>query len=159
MWYGVIAFVIMMLLYGISNKIKISIIGAVIVVALVYVGINGLPSPLTSWQDNTSILETSGVVSSDKNDIKTDAASSYNKKISEIPAKPAVNREAAMTKEEAKRLTGTGYHGTRPNSSAEDMELKAAQKKCRNCGYRTHNGTNSLCDYCSWMQKYGGGLP
>ena len=64
-----------------------------------------------------------------------------------------------MTKEQAERLKGTGYHGTRPNSSAEDIELKAAQNKCTNCGYHTENGVNSLCDYCSWMERYGGGLP
>lgn len=75
------------------------------------------------------------------------------------PPCPPVNRELAMTKEEAKKLSGTGYHGTRPNSSAEDLELKAAQVRCKNCGYRSHNGYNSLCDYCSWMQRYGGGLP
>lgn len=64
-----------------------------------------------------------------------------------------------MSKEEAARLKGTGYHSTRPNSSAEDIELRAAQTKCKNCGYRTHNGSNSLCDYCAWMERYGGGLP
>lgn len=78
---------------------------------------------------------------------------------STTPARPPINRELAMTKEQAERLKGTGYHGTRPNSSAEDIELKAAQNKCTNCGYHTENGVNSLCDYCSWMERYGGGLP
>lgn len=76
-----------------------------------------------------------------------------------IPSRPPVNLEHALTKEEADALSGTGYHGTRPNSSAEDIELKAAMVKCKNCGYRSHNGANSLCDYCRWMEKYGGGLP
>lgn len=69
--------------------------------------------------------------------------------------KPSVNREKALTKEEADRLRGTGYHGCRPNSSAESDELSAAQVKCKNCGYRSHNGLNSLCDYCRWVEKYG----
>lgn len=87
------------------------------------------------------------------------SSSSYTTANSSIPACPPVNRERAMTKEEAEKLSGTGYHGTRPNSSAENIELSAAQVKCKNCGYRSHNGRNSLCDYCSWMERYGGGLP
>jgi hypothetical protein len=89
----------------------------------------------------------------------TGSSRSYSSTYSSTPTCPPVNREKAMTKEEADRLRGTGYHGTRPNSSAEDIELKAAQTKCKNCGYRTHNGVNSLCDYCRWMEQYGGGLP
>lgn len=54
----------------------------------------------------------------------------------------------AMTKEEADRLCGTGYHNTRPGSLAEDMELKAAQVKCKNCGLHSDNGYHSLCDDC-----------
>lgn len=57
-------------------------------------------------------------------------------------------RKRALTKEEAEALRGTGYHGTRPNSSAEALELKAAQIKCKECGYHSDNGVNSLCDYC-----------
>lgn len=57
-------------------------------------------------------------------------------------------REKALTKEEADALRGTGYNGTRPNSAAESMELKAAQVKCKECGYHSDNGSNSLCDYC-----------
>ena len=53
-----------------------------------------------------------------------------------------------LTKEEADALRGTGYNGTRPNSSAEALELKAAQIKCKECGYHSDNGANSLCDYC-----------
>lgn len=69
--------------------------------------------------------------------------------------KPPVNCEKALTKEEAERLRGTGYHGCRPDSSAENSELAAAQVKCKKCGYHSRNGTNSLCDYCSWVEKYG----
>lgn len=57
-------------------------------------------------------------------------------------------REKALTKEEADALRGTGYNGTRPNSAAESLELKAAQVKCKECGYHSDNGSNSLCDYC-----------
>jgi len=57
-------------------------------------------------------------------------------------------RKKALTKEEANALRGTGYNGTRPNSSAEALELKAAQMKCKECGFHTDNGANSLCDYC-----------
>ena len=57
-------------------------------------------------------------------------------------------RKKAMTKEEADRLRGTGYHGTRPNSSAENTELAAAQNVCSNCGYHTKYGKNSICQYC-----------
>lgn len=57
-------------------------------------------------------------------------------------------RKRALTKEEADALRGTGYNGTRPNSAAEAMELKAAQVKCKECGYHSNNGSNSLCDYC-----------
>ena len=57
-------------------------------------------------------------------------------------------RNKALTKEEAEVLRGTGYKGTHPNSAAESMELKAAQVKCKECGYHSDNGSNSLCDYC-----------
>ncbi len=57
-------------------------------------------------------------------------------------------RRRALTKEEANALRGTGYKGTRPNSAAEAMELKAAQITCKECGYHSDNGANSLCDYC-----------
>lgn len=73
--------------------------------------------------------------------------------------RPSLNRTPAMTKEEADRLSGTGYHGCRPNSTAEDMELKAAQVKCKNCGYHSDNGSNSYCDYCQWALTHGGDLP
>lgn len=89
----------------------------------------------------------------------TGSTYSYSRSTSTTPTCPPVNREPAMTKEEAERLRGTGYHNTRPNSSAENIELTAAQVKCKNCGYRSHNGVNSLCDYCAWMERYGGGLP
>ena len=60
----------------------------------------------------------------------------------------------ALTKEEANSLRGTGYHNTKPNSSAENMELAAAQVKCKKCGMHTDNGYNSMCDSC--RKKFGG---
>jgi len=66
-----------------------------------------------------------------------------------------VNRQRAMTKEEAAALKGSGYHGTRPNSSAEDLELKAAMVKCKKCGMHSDNGVNSLCDECQRVESYG----
>ena len=59
-----------------------------------------------------------------------------------------INTERALTKEQADKLRGTGYHNTRPNSSAEDIEIKAAMVKCKVCGMRSHNGANSKCDAC-----------
>lgn len=66
-----------------------------------------------------------------------------------------INTTPAMTKEEAERLRGTGYHGTRPNSTAESIELKAAQVKCETCGMHSDNGVNSQCDACAYNQKHG----
>ena len=103
----------------------------------------------------SSVKSSSGSYSSYRSSGRSSSTGSY----SATPSRPPVNRELAMTREEAERLSGTGYHGTRPNSSAENTELKAAQVRCKNCGYRSHNGLNSLCDYCSWMERYGGGLP
>lgn len=70
-------------------------------------------------------------------------------------AKKKVNTKKALTKEEADALRGTGYHGTRPNSSAESIELKAAMVKCKNCGMHSDNGSNSLCDECQYNKEYG----
>lgn len=75
------------------------------------------------------------------------------------PPCPPVNREKPLTQEQAERLYGTGYGGTRPNSSAERTEVARTMMKCRNCGYHTDNGLNSYCDYCEWMLRHGGGLP
>lgn len=66
-----------------------------------------------------------------------------------------VNTTPAMTKEEAERLRGTGYHGTRPYSTAESIELKAAQVKCRTCGMHSDNGANSQCDECTYNELHG----
>ena len=66
-----------------------------------------------------------------------------------------VNTEPALTKEEADALRGTGYHGTRPHSSAENMELAAAMVKCKNCGMHSKNGVNSLCYECKYNLEYG----
>ena len=87
----------------------------------------------------------------------TSYSSSYYSGSSGYSYAPSANsRKPAMTKEEAARLEGTGYHGTRPGSSAEMTELKAAMEKCKNCGYHTDNGANSLCDYCQYMERHGG---
>lgn len=77
------------------------------------------------------------------------SSNSYSKP-SSIP--PSYEKKA-ITKEEANSLRGTGYHNTRPNSVAEDMELKAAQVKCKECGHHSDNGANSLCDSCLSKNK------
>ena len=66
-----------------------------------------------------------------------------------------INTEPAMSKEQAERLRGTGYNDTRPYSIAEDLELRAAQVKCKKCGMRSHNGLNSLCDACRYNETIG----
>ena len=90
---------------------------------------------------------------SEKNDrdfvVITTTYTSPNSNNSAVKTK-RINTEPAMTKEEAERLRGTGYHGTRPNSLAEEIELKAAQVKCKKCGMHSHNGANSLCDECQY---------
>ena len=111
----------------------------------------GQPSKTTPTRSTSSTYSSSRSTGS--------SSYTYSSNYSTTPTCPPVNRELAMTREEAERLSGTGYHGTRPNSSAEISELKAAQVRCKNCGYRSHNGLNSLCDYCAWMERYGGGLP
>lgn len=85
------------------------------------------------------------------NSYSSNSNSSY---MSEVVAKK-INTTPAMTKEEAEKLRGTGYHGTRPNSSAENMELKAAQVKCKTCGMHSDNGVNSQCDACAYNEKHG----
>lgn len=70
-------------------------------------------------------------------------------------AKKKVNTEPALTKEEAEALHGTGYHGTRPNSSAENAEIAAAMVKCKKCGMHSKNGVNSLCYECQYNADYG----
>lgn len=77
----------------------------------------------------------------------------------ERPPCPPRNTTPAMSADTARRLSGTGYQGCKPNSSAEISALSAAQVKCKNCGYHSDNGLNSYCDYCAWMERYGGGLP
>lgn len=87
----------------------------------------------------------------DKKDYKTNYSSytnSYNNY-----SQSSSSSKSAMTKEEADRLRGTGYHNTRPGSVAENIELKAAQVKCKECGYHSDNGYNSLCDYCQRKQQ------
>ncbi len=80
---------------------------------------------------------------------------SSNSSYSSQGATKKINTTPAMTKEEAERLRGTGYNGTRPNSSAESMELKAAQVKCKTCGMHSDNGLNSQCDACAYNEKHG----
>jgi hypothetical protein len=65
--------------------------------------------------------------------------SSGNSSYSSQGVTKKINTTPAMTKEEAERLRGTGYHGTRPNSTAENIELKAAQVKCKTCGMHSDN--------------------
>lgn len=67
---------------------------------------------------------------------------------------PSKNTKPALTKELAEKLRGSGYHNTRPNSVAEETELKAGQVKCKECEYHSDNGSNSLCDYCQWKQNH-----
>ena len=82
----------------------------------------------------------------------TQSGGSYN---SDQGVTKKVNTTPAMTKEEAERLRGTGYHGTRPYSTAESIELKAAQVKCRTCGMHSDNGANSQCDECTYNELHG----
>ena len=106
-----------------------------------------------------AIILIAGQQSKSATTMYTEESYSYSGRYSSTPTCPPVNRERAMTDEEAERLKGTGYHNTRPNSSAEMSALRAAQVRCKNCGYHSDNGSNSLCDYCAWMERYGGGLP
>ena len=96
--------------------------------------------------DDSSVGYTPSYNSYSSNNISSYAPEVVKKKINTTPA---------MTKEEAERLRGTGYHGTRPNSSAENMELKAAQVKCKTCGMHSDNGVNSQCDACIYNEKHG----
>lgn len=66
-----------------------------------------------------------------------------------------INKEPALTDEQAKAMEGTGYGGTRPNSSAEISKIKAAKVKCKKCGMHSTNGLNSLCDECSYNESMG----
>lgn len=131
------------------NKAISLVIGAMIVIFLFFLGrYNETQAELRRLQWSNSASYSTSTSSS--------RSSRYS---SRQPTCPPVNRELAMTAEEAERLSGTGYRGTRPNSSAEISALKAAQVRCKNCGYHSTNGVNSYCDYCEWMERYGGGLP
>ncbi|MBR1532943.1 MAG: hypothetical protein IJ639_01140 [Ruminococcus sp.] len=66
-----------------------------------------------------------------------------------------INTTPALTKEQGDALRGTGYHNTRPNSSAENTEIAAAMTKCKVCGMHTDNGLNSLCDECQYNREHG----
>lgn len=84
-----------------------------------------------------------------------DRSEDHSNNYSGTVAKKKINSEKALTKEEADALRGTGYNGTRPNSSAENSELAAAMIACKNCGMRSHNGANSLCYECQYNKDYG----
>ena len=66
-----------------------------------------------------------------------------------------INNEPALTDEQAKALEGTGYGGTRPNSSAEISKIKAAKVKCKKGGMHSTNGLNSLCNECKYNESMG----
>ena len=131
---------------------------AALFVLLVFLGTTGR-STSSSYRAVGSYSTRSSSSESSGRSYYSSSTSSRLSSRSTTPPCPPVNREPAMTREEAERLSGTGYHGTRPNSSAVNTELAAAQVRCRYCGYHSHNGANSLCDYCSWIDRYGGGLP
>ncbi len=65
------------------------------------------------------------------------------------------NTKKALTKEEAEQLRGTGYHGTRPYSAAENAELRAAMRTCPNCGMYADRGENNLCFACDYNKEHG----
>ncbi len=70
-------------------------------------------------------------------------------------AKRKTNYKRALTEEEAEALRGTGYHGTRPNSSAENTEIRAAMRKCPKCGMYGDQGPNNLCYACRYNEEHG----
>ena len=71
-------------------------------------------------------------------------------------AQKKVNTTRALTKEEADALRGTGYHGCRPYSAAENAELDAAMATCANCGmHRDINGDGKLCYECVYNKEHG----
>lgn len=84
-----------------------------------------------------------------------DRSANHSNQYDNSIAKKKINTKEALTEEEADALRGTGYHGTRPNSSAENIELAAAMVKCKNCGMHSDNGKNSLCDECQYNKEYG----
>lgn len=79
----------------------------------------------------------------------------YADKYNSSVAVKKINTTPALTREEAEKLKGTGYHGTMPNSTAEDIEIKAAMVKCIKCGMHSNNGTNSLCYECQYNKEHG----
>ena len=84
-----------------------------------------------------------------------DRSQNHSNEYNPSVARKKVNTERALTKEEADALRGTGYHGCRPNSSAENAELAAAMNKCINCGMHSKNGRNSFCYECQYNKDYG----
>ena len=84
-----------------------------------------------------------------------DRSANHASEYSPSVAKKKVNTEPALTKEQADALRGTGYHGTRPNSSAENAEIAAAMVKCKKCGMHSKNGLNILCYECQYNAEHG----
>ncbi len=84
-----------------------------------------------------------------------DRSANHKNQYNSSTAKKKINTKKALTKEEADKLRGTGYHGTRPNSTAESIEIDAAMVKCKKCGMHSDNGSNSLCDECQYNKDYG----
>ena len=124
---------------SIRNNFEISLVLAAIISLIIF----GLIAVFTS-EHKTDDSENTPQIS------YTRSVSSSNR--AKYSAPPVSNE--ALTSEEAEKLYGTGYNGTRPNSTAESIEIKATQNKCRECGKHTTHGVNSLCDSCLMKAKY-----
>lgn len=117
-----------------------------LIIPIVIVGIIFIPSKDSTEDADTDIGYTPSYNSYTPSSKPSYSSQGVSKKSNTTPA---------MTKEEADRLRGTGYHGTRPNSTAESIELSAAQVKCKTCGMHSDNGVNSQCDVCAYNEKHG----
>ena len=84
-----------------------------------------------------------------------DQSTNHKKQYDSSIEKKKINTKKALTEEEAEKLRGTGYHGTRPNSEAENIEIAAAMVKCKKCGMHSSNGANSLCYECKYNSDHG----
>lgn len=120
-----------------NSSIKTGLAVAAIVLAFFAIVINCVQR--NAWENDTLSYSYSSQPSS---------SISYSSSASYGGCKSYSTSQRAMTKEEAKRLRGTGYGNTRPNSSAECHKLAAAQVKCDNCGMHSSNGSNSTCNTC-----------
>ena len=117
-----------------------------------YLRVDNLLYEVTA-SDNVNIFTFDGAVVISEDTPATSPSSNYSYSGYSSTYNAVPSRKRAMTAEEADKLRGTGYHGTRPGSPAEHNELRAAQNTCKECGYHSDNGANSLCDYCYWKQK------